>query len=328
LIGFAVAAARRFGFLLIDGFALMSFASAVEPLRAANVLSGKRLYEWSHISSGGNEIAASNGLAVAADYTIADKVRFDTVLVCAGGDPSSFDDPKTLAWLRRLGRSGCEIGGVSGGPFILARAGLLHGVQCTIHWEHVPAFAESFPDLDLTQTLFEIDGDRLTCGGGVAALDMMHAIIRRDHGQSLAGRVSDWYLQTAVRMGDSTQRISIRERIGTNNRSLIAAIAAMERQIGTPASRQDIAKAAGVSVRHLERLFAEHLDVAIHQHYVSIRLARARMLLRQTSLPLSQVGAECGFPDASHFARVYRRRFGSAPSADRATVKRRIRSSS
>ncbi len=293
-----MAGARRFGFLLIDGFALMSFASAVEPLRAANVLSGKRLYEWFHISSGGNEIVASNGLAVAADYTIADNMRFDTVLVCAGGDPSLFDDPKTLAWLRRLGRS----------------------------WEHVPVFAETFPDVDLTQTLFEIDGGRLTCGGGVAALDMMHAIIRRDHGQSLAGRVSDWYLQTAVRMGDSTQRISIRERIGTNNRSLIAAIAAMERQIGTPASRQDLAKAAGVSVRHLERLFAEHLDVTIHQHYVSLRLAPARMPLRQTSLPLSQVGAECGFPDASHFGRVYRKRFGSAPSADRATVKRRIRS--
>ncbi len=316
---------RRFGFLLVDGFALMSYASAVEPLRAANVLSGSRLYDWSHISSAGSEIVASNGLAVAADHTIADKVRYDTVIVCAGGDPTAFEDPKTIAWLRRLGRSGCEIGGVSGGPFILARAGLLHGVQCTIHWEHVPAFAEAFPDIDLTQTLFEIDGGRLTCGGGVAALDMMHAIIRRDHGQSLAGRVSDWYLQTAVRMGDSTQRISVRERIGTNNRNLIAAVSAMERQIGRPASRQELARAAGVSVRHLERLFAEHLDVTIHRHYVWLRLARARTLLRQTGMPLSQVGAECGFSDASHFARVYRSRYGSSPSADRAAMLKRTR---
>ena len=63
-----------------------------------------------------------------------------------------------------------------------------------------------------TRTLFEIDRGRLTCAGGVAALDMMHAIIRRDHGQSLAARVSDWYLQTAVRVGDSTQRLSLLER--------------------------------------------------------------------------------------------------------------------
>jgi transcriptional regulator GlxA family with amidase domain len=308
---------HRFGFLLIDDFALMSFASAVEPLRAANILAGRTLYEWFHISTGAGAIAASNGLSVTADHTIADKMRFDTVLVCAGGNPAAFDDAKAIAWLRRLARSGCEIGGVSGGPFILARAGILDGVRCTIHWEHLPAFTEAFPDLVSTRTLFEIDRGRLTCGGGVAALDMMHALIRRDHGQSLAARVSDWYLQTAVRLGDSTQRISLLERVGTNNRSLIAAIGSMERQLASPTSRAALAKAAHVSVRQLERLFAKHLGVTIGQHYLALRLTKAQALLRQTSLPIVQIGAECGFANASHFARVYRERFGTLPSKDR-----------
>jgi transcriptional regulator GlxA family with amidase domain len=308
---------HRFGFLLIDDFALMSFASAVEPLRAANILAGRMLYEWSHISTGAGAIAASNGLSVTADHTIADKIRFDTVLVCAGGNPAAFDDAKAIAWLRRLARSGCAIGGVSGGPFILAKAGILDGVRCTIHWEHLPAFTEAFPDLVSTRTLFEIDRGRLTCGGGVAALDMMHALIRRDHGQSLAARVSDWYLQTAVRLGDSTQRISLLERVGTNNRSLIAAIGSMERQLASPMSRAALAKAAHVSVRQLERLFAKHLGVTIGQHYLALRLTKAQALLRQTSLPIVQIGAECGFANASHFARVYRERFATLPSRDR-----------
>jgi transcriptional regulator GlxA family with amidase domain len=308
---------HRFGFLLIDDFALMSFASAVEPLRAANILAGRTLYEWSHISTGAGAIAASNCLSVTADHTIADKIKFDTVLVCAGGNPAAFDDAKAIAWLRRLARSGCEIGGVSGGPFILARAGILDGVRCTIHWEHLPAFTEAFPDLVSTRTLFEIDRGRLTCGGGVAALDMMHALIRRDHGQSLAARVSDWYLQTAVRLGDSTQRISLLERVGTNNRSLIAAIGSMERQLASPMSRAALAKAAHVSVRQLERLFAKHLGVTIGQHYLALRLTKAQALLRQTSLPIVQIGAECGFANASHFARVYRERFATLPSRDR-----------
>jgi len=295
----------------------MSFASAVEPLRAANILAGRTLYEWSHISTGAGAIAASNGLSVTADHTIADKIRFDTVLVCAGGNPAAFDDAKAIAWLRRLARSGCEIGGVSGGPFILARAGILDGVRCTIHWEHLPAFTEAFPDLVSTRTLFEIDRGRLTCGGGVAALDMMHALIRRDHGQSLAARVSDWYLQTAVRLGDSTQRISLLERVGTNNRSLIAAIGSMERQLASPMSRAALAKAAHVSVRQLERLFAKHLGVTIGQHYLALRLTKAQALLRQTSLPIVQIGAECGFANTSHFARVYRERFATLPSRDR-----------
>jgi transcriptional regulator GlxA family with amidase domain len=165
--------------------------------------------------------------------------------------------------------------------------------------------------------LFEIDRGRLTCGGGVAALDMMHALIRRDHGQSLAARVSDWYLQTAVRLGDSTQRMSLLERVGTNNRSLIAAIGSMERQLASPMSRAALAKAAHVSVRQLERLFAKHLGVTIGQHYLALRLTKAQALLRQTSLPIVQIGAECGFANASHFARVYHGRFATLPSRDR-----------
>lgn len=308
---------HRVGFLLIDGFALMSFASAIEPLRAANVLAGKKLYQWLHISTGADAILASSGLSVASDHTIADNVRYDTVLVCAGGNPASFDDAKTLAWLRRLARSGCAIGGVSGGPFILAKAGILDDMRCTIHWEHLDAFIEAFPDIEPTRTLFEIDRNRLTCAGGVAALDMMHAIIRRDHGQALAAKVSDWFLQTAVRLGDDSQRISLRERLGTSNRAVLSAITVMERRLASPAPRDELAKAAGVSVRQLERLFTTHLGVTIEQHYLTLRLAKARALLRQTGMPVVEVGAECGFASASHFARVYRRAFDVAPSQDR-----------
>jgi transcriptional regulator GlxA family with amidase domain len=308
---------HRVGFLLIDGFALMSFASAIEPLRAANVLAGKKLYQWLHISTGASAILASNGLSVTSDHTIADSVRYDTVLVCAGGNPASFIDAKTLAWLRRLARSGCAIGGVSGGPFILAKAGILGDVRCTIHWEHLDAFVEAFPDIEPTRTLFEIDGNRLTCAGGVAALDMMHAIIRRDHGQALAAKVSDWFLQTAVRLGDDSQRISLRERLGTSNRAVLSATTAMERRLASLTSREELAKAAGVSVRQLERLFIAHLGVTIEQHYLTLRLAKARALLQQTSMPVVEIGAECGFASASHFARVYRRAFDLTPSQDR-----------
>ncbi|MFZ0730333.1 MAG: AraC family transcriptional regulator, partial [Methylovirgula sp.] len=136
---------RRIGFLLIDGFAMMSFASAIEPLRAANVLAGRPLYEWVTIGVGGRAIIASTGLSVRAHHLVGAEVDLDTVFVCAGGNPAAFVDQTTLQWLRRLARRGVRIGGVSGGPFILARAGLLDGYRCTIHWEHIPAFTESFP---------------------------------------------------------------------------------------------------------------------------------------------------------------------------------------
>jgi transcriptional regulator GlxA family with amidase domain len=150
---------------------------------------------------------------------------------------------------------------------------------------------------------------------------MMHAIIRRDHGQALAAKVSDWFLQTAVRLGDDSQRISLRERLGTSNRAVLSAITVMERRLASPAPRDELAKAAGVSVRQLERLFTAHLGVTIEQHYLTLRLAKARALLQQTSMPVVEVSAECGFASASHFARMYRRAFDVPPSQDRMSGK-------
>jgi transcriptional regulator GlxA family with amidase domain len=306
----------KVGFLMIDGFALMSFASAVEPLRAANILSGRRLYEWFHVSVDGKAINSSSGLSIKPDCKITTEQPFDIVLVCAGGNPTRFSDRATMTWLRGLGRRGVAIGGISGGPFILARARVLDGYRCTIHWEHVPAFVEAFPRLQLTRSLFEIDRDRMTCGGGVAGLDMMHALIRRDHGQELALRISDWFLQANIRLGDASQRAH-RRIGGLGHPKLLSAIDLMERRQREPASRAEIARAAGLSVRQLERLFATHLKSSIERHYLTIRLHRARTLLRQTALAVTQIGAECGFLSPSHFSRAYKQRFARTPSADR-----------
>ena len=117
----------QIGFLLIDGFALMSYASVAEPFRAANVLAGRKLYEWLHISTADAVVRASNGAQLGADAKVGDELTLDLLLVCAAGNPAGFDDPATFAWLRYVASRGVRIGGVSGGPYILARAGLLDG---------------------------------------------------------------------------------------------------------------------------------------------------------------------------------------------------------
>jgi transcriptional regulator GlxA family with amidase domain len=179
----------------------------------------------------------------------------------------------------------------------------------------------------LTRALFEIDRDRLTCGGGVAALDMMHELIAVDHGPALAAAVSDWFLQTEIRMGEGVQRLSARERHGTSNAKLIKALAAMEARLDEPAGRERLASVAGVSLRQLERLFSAELGSSIDRTYLKFRLDRARLLLRQSTLTVVEVGVACGFASPSHFSRSYKARFGAPPKAERATAHGRHRSS-
>jgi transcriptional regulator GlxA family with amidase domain len=305
------------GFLLVPDFALLAYASAIEPLRAANRLSGRSLYRWSHVAIDGTPALASNGVAIQPDYRVGEEGRFDTLIVCAGGNPATFHHAPTFAWLRQLARRGVKLGGVSGGPYVLARANVLAGYRFTIHWEHAPAFIEDYPDHDLRRSLYEIDRDRLTSSGGTAPLDMMHAVIARKHGSELALAVSEWFLQTHVREGAGPQRMPLRERLGISHAPLLRVVERMEQNLEAPIARGDLARLAGVSLRQLERLFRLHLGRSLGEHYLALRLDRARDLLRQTSLSVLEVALVCGFASASHFSRAYRVRFGHPPRAER-----------
>jgi transcriptional regulator GlxA family with amidase domain len=309
--------AQSVGFLLVPGFALMSYAAAVEPLRAANLISGEPLYRWWHAAPGGKPVMASNGLAIIPDAGTGSDRDVDLLFVCAGGNPATFNDRHVFAWLRKLASRGVTIGGISGGPYILARAGLLDGRRVTLHWEHQPAFSEAFPGIAVAPSLFEIDGNRITCSGGISALDMMVALIERDHGRQLAAAVGDWFLHTHIREGMGPQRMDLRLRLGIADEKLLRVLRRMEDNIEAPQSRAELARIAGVSVRQLERLFRRHLGHGIHRQYSSMRLERARQLLRETTLPVLDVAIATGFSSSSQFARAYKRTFGEPPSRTR-----------
>jgi transcriptional regulator GlxA family with amidase domain len=305
------------GFLLIENFALLSYATAVEPLRAANTLAGRQLYKWVHISVGGGPVHASNGISVSSDYKVGQIPQIDRLFVCAGGNPASFRHQPTFRWLKQLGRKGMPICGVSGGPYLLARAGLLDGYRFTIHWEHLPAFIEDFPNLQPTRGLYAIDRGRLTCGGGLSALDMMHEMIEGDFGAPLANAVSRWFLQTEVRSGDSPQRPDVPARLAGVSSRLQDIFEDIEDNLEEPLSRRALAARAGLSIRQLDRLFRASVSMSVRAYYLAARLDRAQMLLLQTNMTVLDIAVACGFQSASHFSRVYKTHFGHPPLGER-----------
>jgi len=234
-----------------------------------------------------------------------------------GGDPARFDDPRAFAWLRDLGRRGVSLAGVSGGAYALARAGLLDGRRCTVHWEHRPAFTEAFPNIEVSPGLFVIDGPTMSCAGGVAALDMVIELIARRDGHDLAAAVGEWFIRAQPRSGSDLQRASLADRYGTANDKVLKALALMEETLEEPAPRTTLARAAGVGVRQLERLFIDELGQGVARVYRRLRLERARRLLRETSMSLVEAAVACGFSDAASFSRAYVRTFGRPPGRDR-----------
>jgi transcriptional regulator GlxA family with amidase domain len=308
---------RRIGFLLVPDFAMIAYSCAMEPYRAANTLAGETLYAWTHVSPDGRPVLASNGLAIVPDHGLDVPLDVDDLFVCAGGNPTLFQDQATFAWLRAQAHRGIRIGGISGGPYLLARAGLLTGYRATLHWEYESALREEFPRLNITRNLFEIDRNRFTSSGGTAALDMMAALIAAEHGRGLSRAVGEWFLHTHMRQSAAPQRMTLRERYDVANPTVLATLERMERSLEEPLGRSALAEAAGVSLRQLERLFRAHLGRTLSIHYLELRLERARNLVTQTSMPVIEIAFACGFVSAPHFSRAYKSRFGFAPAHER-----------
>ena len=310
-------APRNFVFLLLENYSMGAFAVAVEALRIANRMAGREIYSWKVICEGGETAIASNGIATRADGGLEPVQRDDTILVCGGVRIKEATTKAVLNWLRREARRGVVIGGLCTAAWTLARAGLLDGRKCTIHWENHDSFEEEFLEVELTKSIFVIDGNRYTAAGGTASLDLMLNVIASDHGKELANNVADQLIYTSIRTDRDEQRLSIPTRIGVRHPKLSTVIQMMERNIEEPVSPSILARDVGMSTRQLERLFRRYLNRSPKRYYMELRLQKARNLLMQTDMSVINVALACGFASPSHFSKCYRAHYDTTPYRER-----------
>ncbi len=296
---------------------MIALAAAVDPLRLANRMSNQDVYVWQFVSEGGLPVTCSNGARIEADSALNDVHRDSTIVVASGIDAHEAATRPTLTWLRKQSRIGTRIGAVCTGTLVLARAGLLDGRRCTIHWENQAAFREEFLDIEVTNHLYEIDGDRFTCAGGAAATDMMLALMANDLDPETVGLVADQAIHTPIRGDRDEQRLSVPARIGVRHPKLVSIIQTMEKNLEDPISPSILAQDAKMSTRQLERLFRRYLNRSPKRYYMELRLQKARNLLLQTEMSVINVALACGFTSPSHFSKCYRAHFNRTPYRER-----------
>ena len=315
---------RRFVFVLLDNFTMLSFAAAMDCLRLANRMSGKTLYEWRLIGEGGAQVACSTGTVFHLDGDLDELRRDDTIMLCGGADVQKATTKRMLNWLRRESRRGLAVGGLCTAAYTLARAGLLDGKRATIHWENQDSFAEEFDEVNLTKSVFIIDGSRLTTAGGTSSIDLFLQIIANDHGEELASAVADQQIYSSIRTDQDTQRLSVPTRIGVRHPKLSQVIQKMGANIEEPISPSVLASEVGMSTRQLERLFRRYLNRSPKRYYMELRLQKARNLLMQTDMSVINVALACGFASPSHFSKCYRAHYETTPYRERGTHASRL----
>jgi AraC family carnitine catabolism transcriptional activator len=314
-----VAAALRTLIIVTPNFNLAATVGFLDPFRASNYLDGSILFRWEIASAAGGEVIASNGLSLRtrALRDVRNQPQ-DLVIVSSSWAPETYNSAPLHGALLRWARAGATLGALDTGAFILAEAGLLKGKRATTHYEHIDSLKELNPETEVTEDLFVFDGKRITCCGGSAAIDFALHVIRSMHGDSLANAAARYLFHQSLRPHGTSQNPSSIEPLGSTAPSVLKqAIKLMEENLEDALSIPQICKRVRLSQRQLDRLFAQFVRKSPVLYYRDIRLDRARSLVTQTDMPLSEVAVASGFSSQGHFSRAYRERFGLAPRTDR-----------
>lgn len=312
----------KVAFLLLDNFSMMAFSSVIEPMRATNTLIGETVYDWTLYSVDSAPVSASNNVELIVSGSMTDFDEPDMIFVFGGINIQHIDHkPIGKALWQYSKDEKVTLVGVCTAAYVLAKCGLLDRYRCTMHWENLAAFREEMPALLITNNLYEIDGNRMTCSGGTAPIDLMLELIQRDYGQDVMLAVADQFIHERARSSDERQKMA--EHVLTSRQSpkLAEAIQIMQNHIDDPLSTGEIAEISEVSLRQLERLFKKYKNTTPQRYYLYLRLQQARRLLLQTSLSVLQVTIATGFSSQSHFTKCYRDLFHHTPGSERKSSK-------
>ena len=240
------------------------------------------------------------------------------LFICAGVHVKDSWNPPLGKALRRLACTSLPLGALCTGSYLLAKSGVLNDHRCTIHWENIGSLREEFPQLKVTDELFEIDRRRYTCAGGTAPLDLMLFLIRRDYNREIASAISEQFTVVRVRELGEPQYISVRSQAPGAPDYLNEAVLLMRNNIPEPLLVEEIAKYINVSTRQLERVFRQYFHYSPSQYYLRLRLVAARNLLRHTGTNVRGIAIETGFKSLQHFSKCYQEYFNIRPSKERA----------
>ncbi len=295
--------------LVLDECNTLSFAATVDPMRAANRRAGKTLFKWQFITAEGTPAALTSGLEITGP-ALSDLDKCDLLFVVAGFRLEEQSTPRLRASLRRIYSTGASLAAIDGGPWLLARAGLLDGHEATTHWEDLEKFSQQFPQVKTLQDRFCLSGRIATSGGASPCIDMMLHLIATRFSPDLARRVGSAFLYDP--MPSQAQSPTSTPRQMRQHPQVGRALDAMARALETPLSIPAIASIIGTSTRTLEMRFAAHLNSSPQATYLHLRLEEALRLATDTRLTVRDIALATGFNSPTSFARAFKNAHGTS----------------
>lgn len=312
------------GFILARRFTLCAFANFVDVLRLAadeGDRSRQILCEWTILSDTMSPVVSSCGVAVQPHERLGDPGKFD-YLVVVGGLIDEIPNLSTAygRYLQRAAALKLPLVGVCTGAFILHRVGLMEGYKCCVSWFHHDDFLEQFDGLKpVSDQIFVVDRNRLTCSGGVSSAHLAAFLVERHVGKAKATKSLHIMIIDEAEQAEKPQP-GIPLDLHTDDPLVKKALLLMQQNIDMPCSIAEIARRLGANRRQIERHFQGSVGMAPTLAYKVMRLEYAKFLLTHSDRSVTTIAIESGFCDSSHFIRAFRERHGRTPAAFRGSL--------
>lgn len=298
---------RRIALLLFDQFSNLCLANCLEPLRAANTLTGQQGYSWQILTLDGKPSQSSSGIEVLPHAALSDMPKVDYLFVLASYHHDRHDTPATRLRLSDAARKANVIIGLDAAPWLLASAGVLSGRRATIHWDLLEAFTEQFLDIEVARARVLRDGACWTCAGAMSALDLTLELISETLGIATRLDVEALFLHGDPPLGADEIR-------GEDDPLVRRALSLMRDTVERPLDLAALASALSCQPRTLDRRCRARLGAPPGRVYRHLRLSAARKLLEDGGLPVAEVALRSGYENPAALARAMRRHYGASPS--------------
>ena len=303
--------------VLFDHSSMMTLASVIDPMRAANRLAQRSLFHWALATPDGSAAQLTCGLSIQPDQAVGQLAGGDLLVLVAGFEVSSQSTKRLEGRIRQLAKSYKMLAGIEAGAWLLGRAGLLAELGATTHWEDLEEFASQMPDTDVMPDRYVVDGNMITTGGASPTFDLMLHLIRQRYGYPLAQEVASVFIYDQAREKDEAQPQISLGRLNQTSPNVARSIGIMEAHIDRPLTISAISKQVGLAQRTYEHQFRQALGVSPGAYFLRLRLQFARKLLLNTALPALEIAMRTGFGSASSFSTIFKKHYGLSPQAYR-----------
>lgn len=300
--------------LVIPESSMMSLASVLDVMRAANRLSRRNLFRWQLLTLDGKPATLSCGLAIHPQKPLTKTTHGDVLITVSGFNQDKHVNQESLNTFRHAMRRFKAVGGIEAGSWLLARAGKLNGKKATTHWEDLDDFALNFPQVHVQPHRYVIDGDVFTTGGASPSFDFMLYLIRVRYGYHLSLEVASVFIYDGVHTGNDAQPVVSLGILEKYEPRVAQVIRLMEQHLEDTLPLELLAKQVGISVRMLTYLFQQNIQLSPGQFYLRLRLQAARRLTLDTHLAMQEIAVRTGFNSLAAFSRQFKQYYQLTPS--------------